>query len=411
MERKEMETRAHPVHDQAVVQPLEAGERIPVYLLTGFLGSGKTTFLQKAIDHYILQGKRPAVVMNELGDVNLDGMLLDAGVPMRELLNGCICCTVRGDLAEALKELVSGEKPDVVFVESTGAANPADLLDAATDLTLVQRLEFRDVIALVDGPAFLDRYRRLGSKGRTMKLLQIQVQYATLVLMNKIDRLAQPGDLPELERALRSINSRAPILASVYGGMDMGLLDATRQTEPARAGGSRWMAAIEQPPTSAGSQPVSDGEADGGTRSDAGHGGGHGAHPAVRSARTHEQSEEDKPRYSHDARSGDGDHSHRNSGHTHHSHAHVMVMTHYFHAPVNRERFEALLRSLPGQVLRAKGLVRFTDAPERVMFQYAFGETVFIPMRRQLQIPDTAVLIGEALPVQMLELLLQDVEG
>lgn len=69
---------------------------VPVYILSGFLGSGKTTLLQRLLEHWKDQGLRPAVVMNELGEVNLDGLLVEQTVPMAELLGGCICCSIRG---------------------------------------------------------------------------------------------------------------------------------------------------------------------------------------------------------------------------------------------------------------------------------------------------------------------------
>lgn len=81
-------------------------QSLPVYILSGFLGSGKTTLLQRLLDHWKLQGLRPAVIMNELGEVNLDGLLVEQSVPMAEMLGGCICCTSRGDLSTELTTLV-----------------------------------------------------------------------------------------------------------------------------------------------------------------------------------------------------------------------------------------------------------------------------------------------------------------
>lgn len=79
---------------------------VPVYILSGFLGSGKTTLLQRLLEHWKDQGLRPAVVMNELGEVNLDGLLVEQTVPMAELLGGCICCSIRGDLSTELTTLI-----------------------------------------------------------------------------------------------------------------------------------------------------------------------------------------------------------------------------------------------------------------------------------------------------------------
>lgn len=125
-------------------------QSIPVYILSGFLGSGKTTLLVQLIEHWQQQGLRPAVVMNELGEVNLDGQIVDSTVPMTEMLGGCICCTVRGDLGLQLADLVQEESPDVIIIEATGAANPMEILDAVTETSLYMRLELKSLITVVD---------------------------------------------------------------------------------------------------------------------------------------------------------------------------------------------------------------------------------------------------------------------
>lgn len=87
--------------------------KIPVVILAGFFGSGKTTLLQQWLQWSLEAGMKPAVVMNEVGEVNLDGQLLPESVAMIELLNGCICCSMRGDFSLKLYELVQSERPDI----------------------------------------------------------------------------------------------------------------------------------------------------------------------------------------------------------------------------------------------------------------------------------------------------------
>src|SRR2546425_11544283 len=107
-------------------------DRIPVHLISGFLGSGKTTLLQRLLNHCLATGRKPAVMMNEYGEVNIDGELLRGqGYAVREMTNGCICCTIGGSLGLALQEVVA-LKRDVVFVEATGLADPLDLIDQIT---------------------------------------------------------------------------------------------------------------------------------------------------------------------------------------------------------------------------------------------------------------------------------------
>lgn len=132
---------------------------VPVYILSGFLGSGKTTLLQRLLEHWKDQGLRPAVVMNELGEVNLDGLLVEQTVPMAELLGGCICCSIRGDLSTELTTLIKKESPDVVVIEATGAANPLEIVDGVTETSLYQKVELKSLITVVDAAHLLELYR------------------------------------------------------------------------------------------------------------------------------------------------------------------------------------------------------------------------------------------------------------
>ncbi|REK71523.1 CobW family GTP-binding protein [Paenibacillus paeoniae] len=197
-------------------QPNREATKTPIYLLSGFLGSGKTTFLSNLLSHLKQEGKRPAVIMNELGDINLDGELLDRDVPMAEMLGGCICCSIRGDLGVEIASLIQQHHPDAIIIESTGAANPMETLDGVTDAAMYTSLELRSVITVVDGPELLER-RKLG-KGRTYKLMVEQIRCATLLLLNKTDKL-EPEQLVEAQQLLRELNAHAVIVPTVRGGI------------------------------------------------------------------------------------------------------------------------------------------------------------------------------------------------
>ena len=125
---------------------------IPVYVLSGFLGSGKTTLLSNMLKYLMLNGKRPAVIMNEIGNVNLDRLLINDEVPVAEMLNGCICCTMREDLSSTLLNLYRRVKPDIIIIESTGIANPLELIEGITNATLETDIELRLVTTVVSAP-------------------------------------------------------------------------------------------------------------------------------------------------------------------------------------------------------------------------------------------------------------------
>ncbi len=194
---------------------------IPVHLITGFLGSGKTTLLTRLIDYYHALDQKVAIVMNELGDVNLDGTLMDREVPMSEMLGGCICCSIRGDLGMEIQELVAAHRPDVILIESTGAANPLEIIDGVTEAALLVRVELQSVITVVDGPELLERGRN--GKGATFRLMKEQIRCATHLIVNKADRL-YPEQVVEVQQLVREWNQKAELVVTVKAVVDAAVL-------------------------------------------------------------------------------------------------------------------------------------------------------------------------------------------
>ncbi|NIK78807.1 G3E family GTPase [Paenibacillus castaneae] len=325
-------------------------QNIPIHLLSGFLGSGKTTLLRRLLDYYTAQGKKPAVIMNELGDINLDGQLVGDEVPMAEMLSGCICCTMRGDLGMEISALINDHQPDVIFIESTGAANPMETLDGVTEAAMYKAIDLRSVITVVDGPELLERSKN--GKGRTFKLMGEQIRCATILLLNKADKL-EPDQLVEAQQQLRELNAHAEIIATVRCAIDdWSWLDAEADSH------SRQHSLKKTDHAS----PHTHNEGEACTAVDCTH-----------------------------------DHHHRDHDETvhHHSHDHVMVVTHYWRGPVSSEAFELLLQKLPANIYRAKGIVTFADTRSRFLFQYAFKESDFMRIEPQGHVNDVAVFIGE----------------
>jgi G3E family GTPase len=314
-------------------------QAIPVYILSGFLGSGKTTLLQRLLDHWKSQGLRPAVVMNELGEVNLDGLLVEQSVPMAELLGGCICCSIRGDLSTELATLIKTESPDVVVIEATGAANPLEIVDGVTETSLYQKVELKSLITVVDAGHLLELHR--AQQGATYRLMQEQIRCASVLILNKIDRVS-PKEQEEVLTVLRKWNAYAAIMPAVRCDLEPGELLS-------QAGGV--LIDAEEVQDEAGVT-------------------GHAEAAAEGSA-------------------------HGEDGATHALHDHVMAYTHYFKKPVNSEEFEQFIKDLPRDVYRAKGIVEFTDTASRYLFQYAYREADYMKITPQGEVPNVAVFIGE----------------
>lgn len=192
--------------------------KIPVTVITGFLGSGKTTLISKLLLHPDM--KRVAVVINEIGEIGIDNDLVTMSSENISLLaNGCICCSVRTDMQETLRDLFarrhSGEIPefDRVIIETTGLADPAPVVQTlASDTMLEAQYRLDGLVSLVDG--FNGSYQ-IENQAEVVK----QIAIADLILISKSD-LIQLSELDLLKSQISEINPRAKILLVTNGELD-----------------------------------------------------------------------------------------------------------------------------------------------------------------------------------------------
>ena len=179
-------------------------DRVPVTVLTGFLGSGKTTLLNRILSEQ--HGKRIAVIENEFGEVGVDHQLvIGAEEEIFETNNGCICCTVRGDLLRILGQLLKRrDRFDYVIVETTGMADPGPVAQTFfLDDDLKQQFALDAIVTLVDALHFEKHLDEMDEPGE-------QVAFADVILLNKTDLV--PADaLERIERRVRAINATAKI--------------------------------------------------------------------------------------------------------------------------------------------------------------------------------------------------------
>jgi cobalamin biosynthesis protein CobW len=191
---------------------------VAVDILTGFLGSGKTTLLRHVLDHG-LKGKPVAVIMNEIGEIGIDGRVvtgLSAVEKMVELSSGCICCTIddyRFDLA--IQEIVETVQPHVIVIESTGLADPEPLVYRVK----TAGLGLDAIITVVDA-AHVERQLA------ETEVATSQIEAADFLVVNKLDLVA-PDAVATLEKRLARMNPRAERFRTVRGAIDSDLLFAT----------------------------------------------------------------------------------------------------------------------------------------------------------------------------------------
>src|SRR6185312_5054462 len=182
---------------------------IDVYLFSGFLGSGKTSLLGHVIRELKEAGKKPAVFMNEFGSLPFDSGAVKSEVPLKELLDGCICCSGAEKTEAQLQGLlVENEDIDVILIETTGAAHPVEALDAVYSPLFADRLKVKGIVTVVDSKLWVNRNT---VSQRVRALYMEQLKHAHLLLANKVDLLTD-GELATVTMELADFNSSAPIL-------------------------------------------------------------------------------------------------------------------------------------------------------------------------------------------------------
>ncbi|MGM0838502.1 MAG: CobW family GTP-binding protein [Bacillota bacterium] len=196
--------------------------KVPVYVISGFLGSGKTTILLHMISHFRNTGKKPGIILNELGDENVENHLFE-GQQVVELLNGCICCTIQDDLKTTLKGYIN-EEIDVLLIEGTGVANPLEIKDVLLDPLYMEHFELQSMISLVDASHYLEYQSFFNSSKEIRALLKEQVTSANLLVLNKID-LVSEKELNKVEAKLADeLDNHVPIYRTSYGEVPLELM-------------------------------------------------------------------------------------------------------------------------------------------------------------------------------------------
>jgi G3E family GTPase len=206
---------AQPISKSAKDNAMQAApNQTPVTVITGYLGSGKTTLLNRILSE--THGKRYAVIVNEFGEVGIDNdLIVNAEEEIFEMNNGCICCTVRGDLIRILGGLMRRKnRMDGIIVETTGLADPAPVAQTFfVDEDVRRQTKLDAIVTVVDAkhlPGEIDRAPEA----------QEQLGFADIVLLNKTD-LVTPDDLVSVEARIRRINPYAGIHRTQRCGIDL----------------------------------------------------------------------------------------------------------------------------------------------------------------------------------------------
>lgn len=197
-----------------------------VYLFSGFLGSGKTSMLTDVIRQLKEQNLKPAVIINELGKLNFDSQAVEEGIPLKEMLEGCICCSGSEKTEAQIQSLLHDADFDVLIIETTGAAHPVEALDAVYSPLFAEKLNIKGIVTVADSKLWLNR-ASLSPQARS--LFMEQIRHAHLLLANKTDLLTE-AEQAQVVYELQGVNPQAFILQTTNGKVPLALLQNMQST-------------------------------------------------------------------------------------------------------------------------------------------------------------------------------------
>ena len=343
-------------------------KEVPVLLLTGYLGSGKTTLLNKILANK--KGIKFAVIVNDIGEVNIDAALIEKGGVVGKkddslvaLQNGCICCTLKMDLVEQLKEIVDMKKFDYIVIEASGICEPAPIAQTICSIPSLGPeyikngvLRLDSIVTVVDALRMKDEFANgddlmkddIDEEDLASLVIQ-QIEFCNIILLNKAAEV-EPKELEKLKQIIRAIQPKAEIFECNYGDVDLDKIVNTHRFDwNTVATSAGWIQEIE----------------------------------AERNGKKDEHDEEEHHHHHDDDDNDDDDeehddeHDHDHEGHEHHHHHHdhdhdheggeveeygIGTFVYYSRKPFDLGLFdEFVARKWPRDVVRAKGICYFAD--------------------------------------------------
>lgn len=346
---------------------MNSRKEIPVLLLTGYLGSGKTTLLNKILANQ--KGIKFAVIVNDIGEVNIDAALIEQGGVVGKkddslvaLQNGCICCTLKMDLVEQLKEIVDMQKFDYIVIEASGICEPAPIAQTICSIpTLGPQyvkngvLRLDSIVTVVDALRMKDEFAggddlmkdNIDEEDLASLVIQ-QIEFCNIILLNKAAEV-EPKDLDKLKHIIKAIQPKAEIFECNYGDVDLDKIVNTRKFDwETVATSAGWIQEIE----------------------------------AERNEDHHEHDDhdddDDDDEHEHHHHDHDDEHEHDEQEHHHHDHDHhhhhhhdnegeaeeygIGTFVYYSRKPFDLGLFDDFVaRKWPRDVVRAKGICYFAD--------------------------------------------------
>ncbi|MGE9979463.1 CobW family GTP-binding protein [Prevotella sp. SGI.167] len=364
-------------------------KEVPVLLLTGYLGSGKTTLLNKILANK--KGIKFAVIVNDIGEVNIDAALIEKGGVVGQkddslvsLQNGCICCTLKMDLVEQLKEIVDMKRFDYIVIEASGICEPAPIAQTICSIPSLGPqyikngiLRLDSIVTVVDALRMKDEFANgsdlmksnLDEEDLASLVIQ-QIEFCNIILLNKAAEV-EPKELEHLKQIIRAIQPKAEIFECNYGDIDLDLIVNTHKFDwETVATSAGWIQEIEA---------ERNGEEDEHEEHEHHHEHEEHEHHHHDDEHEHHHEHEEHEHHHHDDEHehhhhDDHDHDHDHCHHHDHDHDHeggeveeygIGTFVYYRRKAFDLALFdEFVARKWPRDVVRAKGICYFADEPD-----------------------------------------------
>lgn len=327
---------------------------VPITLLTGYLGAGKTTLMNHVLNNQ--KGYKVAVIVNDIGEVNIDADLIAKGGYVQEadsslvpLSNGCICCTLKVDLMQQIADLVKTGNFDYILIEASGICEPLPIAQTITALAedaaqyglpTICRLD--NLVTVVDAMRLRDEFNcgdnlvkeNIDDEDIENLLIQ-QIEFCNKIILNKVDGLSE-DELKKVKAIIRELQPKAEIIQTNYSKVDVDkILDTNSFNFQEASMSAGWIAELN-------------------------------------STENEHDDDEEEHEHHHDHYDDDDEHEHHEHHH-HHHHDHgegeaeeygIGTFVYYRRAPFYKEAFDKFAQNMPRSIIRCKGVLWFEDEPE-----------------------------------------------
>ena len=333
-------------------------QKTPITLLCGYLGAGKTTLLNKVLNNQ--QGYKVAVIVNDIGEVNVDASLIAKGGNITDtsdivpLTNGCICCTLKSQMATNIEKMIKTGKYDYILIEASGVCEPMPI---AQELELIKNGKLDNVVGVVDAARLVDEFAsgdNLLKKDEIEEediesLLIQQIEFCSTLIINKID-LVSESELAKVRKVVQALHPGVKVIETSHGDVPVKDILATGSFDFDEVyGAAGWCKALEEGEL---------GDDEDGDDDDDDH-----------DHDEHEHHHEHHHHHDHDEHEEHEEHEH---GHEHHHHEHrhegesedeygIGTFIYYRRTPFNRNRLREYVKNWPKYIIRCKGLAWFGD--------------------------------------------------